>query len=54
MMLARRVLNRLVRPFGVNPFPRAFPNPIAERSGSAAAVWSREQIVQAATRWSSL
>lgn len=39
IMLAKRVLNRLGRPFGVNPFPRAFPNPIAERSGSAAAVF---------------
>lgn len=39
MMLAKRVLNRLGRPFGVNPFPRAFPNPIADSSGSAAAVF---------------
>lgn len=39
MMLARRVLNRLGRPFGVNPFPRAFPNPIADHSGSAVAVF---------------
>jgi len=35
----KRVLNRLGRPFGVNPFPRAFPNPITERSSSAAAVF---------------
>ena len=26
-MLAKRVVNRLGRPFGINPFPRAFPNP---------------------------
>lgn len=35
-MLAKRILNRLGRPFGVNPFPRAFPNPI-ERQGTPAA-----------------
>lgn len=39
MMLARRVLNRLGRPFGINPFPRAFPNPIAAGSSSAAAIF---------------
>jgi SAM-dependent methyltransferase len=39
MMLTKRLLNRLGRPFGVNPFPRAFPNPIAVGSGSAAAVF---------------
>lgn len=36
MLLARRVANRLGRPFGINPFPRAFPNPttagIADRA----------------------
>ena len=26
-LLAKRILNRLGRPFGINPFPRAFPNP---------------------------
>lgn len=25
-MLAKRIVNRLCRPFGINPFPRAFPN----------------------------
>ena len=37
MLLARRVANRIGRPFGINPFPRAFPNPttatIADRAG---------------------
>lgn len=36
MLLARRVANRLGRPFGINPFPRSFPNPtttaIADRA----------------------
>lgn len=27
VMLAKRVVNRVGRPFGINPFPRAFPNP---------------------------
>lgn len=27
VMLAKRIVNRLGRPFGINPFPRAFPNP---------------------------
>ena len=26
-MLAKRIVNRVGRPFGINPFPRAFPNP---------------------------
>lgn len=39
MIMAKRVLNRLGRPFGVNPFPRAFPNPIEGRAKSAAAVF---------------
>lgn len=39
MKLAKRVLNRLGRPIGVNPFPRAFPNPIADYSGSPAAIF---------------
>lgn len=41
MMLAKRVLNRLGRPFGVNPFPRAFPNPIEKHAGSAAEVFNQ-------------
>lgn len=36
VLLAKRVVNRMGRPFGINPFPRAFPNPttasIADRS----------------------
>lgn len=38
-LLVKRVLNRIGRPFGVNPFPRAFPNPLADRSDSAATVF---------------
>src|SRR5665213_1161185 len=30
LLLAKRVVNRFGRPFGVNPFPRAFPNPVFE------------------------
>lgn len=40
MMRAKRVLNRLGRPFWVNPFSCVFPNPIADHSGSAAAVFN--------------
>lgn len=39
MMLPKRVLNRLGRLFGINPFPRAFPNPIETRTASPAAVF---------------
>jgi hypothetical protein len=39
VMLAKRMLNRLGRPFGINPFPRSFPNPIAVGSISVAAVF---------------
>lgn len=38
-MLLRRILNRLGRPFGINPFPRAFPNPIGDQVSSAANVF---------------
>ncbi len=33
-LLARRFVNRLGRPFGINPFPRAFPNPFSDREES--------------------
>lgn len=39
MILAKRVLNRVGRPLGISPFPRAFPNPIAERERSAGAIF---------------
>lgn len=36
VMLTKRILNRIGRPLGINPFPRAFPNPntaqISERA----------------------
>lgn len=38
-MIAKRLVNRLGRPFGVNPFPRAFPNTISEHPDSAAAIF---------------
>lgn len=40
VLLFKRVVNRLGRPFGMNPFPRAFPNPIEGRAGSAAEVFN--------------
>lgn len=39
MIIVKRLINRLGRPFGVNPFPRAFPNMIADHSDSAAAIF---------------
>lgn len=30
MLLAKRIINRVGRPLGINPFPRSFPNPLAE------------------------
>lgn len=41
MTLTKRLLNRLGRPFGINPFPRAFANPIEAQAGSAAAVFDQ-------------
>lgn len=38
LLLAKRILNRLGRPFGINPFPRAFPNP------TTAAITDRSEI----------
>jgi hypothetical protein len=32
MLLAKRIANRLGRPFGINPFPRAFPNQLADEA----------------------
>lgn len=39
MLLLKRVINRVGRPLGVNPFPRAFLNPIEGQTGSAAEVF---------------
>jgi len=39
MLLARRVVNRLGRPFGINPFPRAFPNPTVSAVGGRAEIF---------------
>ncbi len=39
MVVLKRVVNRKGRPFGVNPFLRAFPNPIEAHGGSAAEVF---------------
>jgi hypothetical protein len=38
-VLAQRIANRIGHPFGVNPFPRAFPNPLAESAGHATEVF---------------
>ncbi len=38
-LLAIRIANRIGRPLGVNPFPRAFPNPLADEVGQAAEVF---------------
>lgn len=38
VMLVNRVLNRVGPPFRANSFLRAFPNPIADGAGSAAAL----------------
>ena len=39
VLLLKRVVNRLGRPLGVPPFPRAFPDPIEGQAGSAAEVF---------------
>lgn len=38
-LLAKRIVNRLGRPFGINPFPRAFPNPTTAQIGERAEVF---------------
>ena len=38
-MLAKRVVNRVGRPFGINPFPRAFPNPTTAQIDERAEVF---------------
>ena len=38
-LLGRRIANRIGLPFGLNPFPRAFPNPLAELPGHASEVF---------------
>jgi hypothetical protein len=40
-LLARRFMNALGRPFGINPFPRAFPNPLSEGAASRQEVFER-------------
>jgi hypothetical protein len=39
--LTRRLLNKLGRPFGVNPFPRTFSNPLVEEGQSRQQVFER-------------
>lgn len=38
-LFLKRVANRLGRPLGVNPFPRAFENPLAANSSSAGEIF---------------
>lgn len=38
-LLLKRIVNRLGHPLGINPFPRAFENPIAETAGSASQIF---------------
>lgn len=38
-LLAKRIFNRLGRPFGINPFPRAFPNPTTAQIAGRADVF---------------
>lgn len=40
-LLAKRIVNRLGRPFGINPFPRAFPNPTTAQIVDRADVFDR-------------
>ena len=40
-MLAKRVANKLGRPFGKNPYPRAFANPLASGKASGGEVFDR-------------
>lgn len=38
-LLPKRIVNRIGRPFGINPFPRAFDNKISENNNSAIEVF---------------
>lgn len=38
-LLFKRIVNRLGHPLGINPFPRAFDNPIAEKAASASQIF---------------
>lgn len=38
-LFAKRIVNRLGRPFGINPFPRAFPNPTTDQITERAEVF---------------
>ncbi len=40
-LLMMRAANRLGRPFGVNPFPRAFPNPLTTDLGDRSQIFDR-------------
>jgi len=39
VMLAKRIVNRVGRPFGINPFPRAFPNQTTSQISERAEVF---------------
>jgi hypothetical protein len=40
-LLFKRIINRVGRPLGVNPFPRAFPNPLGAAASGAAGVFDQ-------------
>ena len=41
ILLFKRVLNRLSRPYGFNPFPRAFGNPLTAGTADRSAVFDK-------------
>lgn len=49
-LMTRRVINKIGRPFGINPFARAFPNPLSQGPVSRQAVFDR---IFAANYWGS-
>jgi hypothetical protein len=40
-LFAKRVANKLGRPFGINPFPRSFSNPLSNGAAARAVVFDR-------------
>ena len=40
-LLLKRIVNRLGRPYGINPFPRAFENPLVEEADGRSGIFER-------------
>lgn len=51
MMLFKRIVNKIGRPVGVDPFPRAFPNPIEGQASASTMIAMTSSVHILQTSW---